>query len=346
MKPDGNWKYVGKVAPVPLSDVPILVKEMRESFFTHKTFDIKKRIEQLKQLLKLLNENEEEILAAMKQDLNRNTFEGVVYDIAVVKSDIRHMIKNLPKWSTPSCYQRDLVTLFSRGYFVPQPYGVALIIGTWNYPFMLTLMPLAGALCAGNVVVVKPSNVSPTCSKLITRLLRQYMDPTWDPPFSIICRIVQVIGSEEKGDRNTTTALLAEKFDYIFFTGNHKVGRIIMEKASKYLTPVTLELGGKNPVFITKHADLRLAAKRVLCLRCFNGGQQCVSPDFVIIEKEVEEAFYEECKRVEKEWYEKRGRDQRIASGMRRKKWVTSWICDISKPFVRCTTTRRARSTA
>lgn len=300
--PDKEWKYVGKTAPVPLSDVPILVKEMRESFFTHKTFDIKKRIEQLKQLLKLFDENEEEILAAMKQDLNRNAFEGVVYDISCVKSDIHHMIKSLPKWSTPSCYQRDLVTLFSRGYFVPQPYGVALIIGTWNYPFMLTLMPLAGALCAGNVAVVKPSNVSPTCSKLITRLLRKYMDPTWDPPFFITCRIVQVIGSEEKGDRNTTSALLAEKFDYIFFTGNHKVGRVIMEKASKYLTPVTLELGGKNPVFITKHADLRLAAKRVLCLRCFNGGQQCVSPDFVLIEKDVEEAFYEECKRVEKEW--------------------------------------------
>ena len=116
-------------------------------------------------------------------------------------------------------------------------------------------------------------------------------------------RVVQVIGSEEKGDRNTTSALLAEKFDYIFFTGNHNVGRIIMEKAAKHLTPVTLELGGKNPVFITKHADLALAAKRVLCMRCFNGGQQCVSPDFVLIEKDVEEAFYEECRRVEKEWF-------------------------------------------
>lgn len=169
---------MGKTNPVPLGDVPILVKEMRESFFTHKTFNIKKRIEQLKQLLKLFDENEEAILGAMKQDLNRNEFEGVVYDVAVVKADIRKLIKNLPKWSTPSCYHRDIVTLFSRGYFVPQPYGVVLIIGTWNYPFMLTIMPLAAALCAGNVAVVKPSNVSPTCSKLLTKLLRQYMDPT------------------------------------------------------------------------------------------------------------------------------------------------------------------------
>lgn len=113
-----------------------------------------------------------------------------------------------------------------------------------------------------------------------------------------------MIGSEERGDRNTTQALLEEKFDYIFFTGNHKVGRVIMEKASKHLTPCTLELGGKNPVFVTKHADLDLAAKRILCLRCFNGGQQCVSPDFVLVEKEVEDAFYEAIRRVEKEWYE------------------------------------------
>ena len=113
---------------------------------------------------------------------------------------------------------------------------------------------------------------------------------------------MQVIGAEEKGDRNTTAALLKEKFDYIFFTGNHNVGRVVREGAAKHLTPVTLELGGKNPVIVTKHADLYLAAKRILCLRCFNGGQQCVSPDYVLVEKEVEEAFYEQIRRVEKEW--------------------------------------------
>ena len=120
----------------------------------------------------------------------------------------------------------------------------------------------------------------------------------------IINRIVQVIGSEEKGDRTTTSALLEEKFDYIFFTGNHKVSRVIMEKASKHLTPCTLELGGKNPVFVTKHCDLDIAAKRILCCRTFNGGQQCVSPDFVLVEKEVEDAFYDDIRRCEKEWYD------------------------------------------
>lgn len=143
-----------------------------------RTFDIKKRIEQLNQLLKMFDENEEEILQAMKTDLYRNSFEGFVYDVAVVKNDIKDLIKHLPSWSTPRCYNRAIVTLFSKGYLIPQPYGVALIIGTWNYPFMLCIMPLAAALAAGNVAVVKPSNVSPTCSKLITRLLRQYMDPT------------------------------------------------------------------------------------------------------------------------------------------------------------------------
>ena len=137
-------------------------------------------------LLKLFDENEEEILAAMHTDLHRNSFEGFVYDVAVVKKDIKELIHNLPSWSTPRCFNRALVSLFSRGYIVPQPYGVALIIGTWNYPFMLCIMPLAAALAAGNVVVVKPSNVSPTCSKLITRLLRKYMDPTYDSFFVFI----------------------------------------------------------------------------------------------------------------------------------------------------------------
>ena len=168
--------------------VPLLVKEMRESFFTHKcvfrcllthrTFDINKRIEQLNALLRLLEENTDEILAVMGKDLNRNEFEGFLYDVGVVKAEIKDLIKHLPEWSTPRCYDRSVLTLFSRGYLVPQPYGVVLVIGTWNYPFMLTLMPLAAALSAGNVVVVKPSNVSPTCSKLISRLLREYMDPT------------------------------------------------------------------------------------------------------------------------------------------------------------------------
>ena len=114
---------------------------------------------------------------------------------------------------------------------------------------------------------------------------------------------MQVIGSELPGDRNTTTALLEEKFDYIFFTGNHNVGRVVMEKAAKHLTPVTLELGGKNPVIVTKHADVYRAAKRILCFRTYNGGQQCVSPDYVLVEKEVEEEFYEAIRRVEKECF-------------------------------------------
>ena len=146
--------------------------------FIIRTLDINKRIEQLKQLLKMFDENEQAILDALKEDLHRNAFEGFVYDIAVIKSDIRHLIKNLPSWSTPRCYNRALVSLFSRGYIVPQPYGVSLVIGTWNYPFMLCIMPLAASIAAGNVTVVKPSNISPTCSNLISRLLRSYLDPT------------------------------------------------------------------------------------------------------------------------------------------------------------------------
>lgn len=145
---------------------------------TCRTLDINRRIVELKKLLQMMKDNEKEILAAMKTDLNRNEFEGMVYDVSIVESEIREMIRMLPTWSTPRCYSRKIVTLFSRGYLVPQPYGVALIIDTWNYPFMLGIMPLASALAAGNVAVVKPSNVSPTCSKLISRLLRQYMNPT------------------------------------------------------------------------------------------------------------------------------------------------------------------------
>lgn len=159
---------------------------------------------------------------------------------------------------------------------------------------MLSLIPMAGAIAAGNTCIVKPSNVSPATAKLVGELIGKYMDP----------RIVSCVGPGIRGDRHTIQALIAEKFDYIFFTGGVSVGKMVAAAAAKNLTPTTLELGGKNPVFVAKDADVALAAKRILWGRMMNAGQQCIAPDYVLLHRDVQDRFFAECKRYIGEFYE------------------------------------------
>ena len=163
---------------------------------------------------------------------------------------------------------------------------MALVIGTWNFPFQLELVPALGAIAAGNTVIIKPCNTSKACARLLAEELPKYMDP----------RVVQVVGANFDGDRECTARLLEEKTDIIFFTGSPTVGRVIMQGAAKHLTPCVLELGGKNPVYVDKSADLDLAAKRVVWARNINCGQQCIAPDFVLCHKDVIEEFKARCK--------------------------------------------------
>lgn len=175
-----------------------------------------------------------------------------------------------------------------------EPYGVALIIGTWNYPLMLTLVPLAGAIAAGNVAILKPCRVAAATSELLGRLVPKYLDP----------KIVKVVGFTHPRDRPTTNALLAHRLDYIFFTGGPEPGAEIMKRAAAHLTPCTLELGGKNPVFVAADADVDLAAKRTVWGRMMNAGQQCIAPDFVLVDRRVERAFLDACKKWVEAFYE------------------------------------------
>lgn len=255
-RPAGGWKHIGKGDVKSVEDIPGYIEEYRTSFYMGNSRPYAKRIQQLTALVSILERHGEDIKEALHQDLGRPEFEALMYDIAIPISEIKHMIACLRQWMRPTKKGFNLLTFPSSQYIQKEPFGVALVISTWNYPIMLSILPLAGAIAGGNVALLKPSNVSPATAALMGRLLTKYMDP----------EVVGVIGYSFDGDREVNGALLDQKLDNIFFTGGPTVGRIVMEKAAKHLTPVTLELGGKNPVIVAADADIRLAAKRIVCV--------------------------------------------------------------------------------
>ena len=228
----------------------------------------------------MLEENEAAFLEALHVDLGKPTAEGFVTDIAFVTGEIRSMIKHLAAWNRSTRVSSPLVTLPARSRLVPEPLGVVLVIAPWNYPVQLLLVPAAGAIAAGNTVVMKPSEVSAATSAVLARLAPQYLDPS---------AVVVVEGGVPE-----TTALLAQRFDHIFYTGNGTVGRVVMSAAAAHLTPVTLELGGKSPVVVDRSANLRVAARRVAWGKWLNAGQTCVAPDYVLVDEQVRQPFLDE----------------------------------------------------
>mgnify|MGYP001440447663 CR=1 FL=1 len=244
---------------------------------------LSKRLELLKEIKRDILTNERTILKALKDDLNKCEFEGVATEVQYVLSEIDHAIRKLAKWVKPKKVSTPLLHWPAKSYIHFEPYGEILIIGPWNYPFQLIFSPLVGALSAGNKVVIKPSEVSPHTSEVINEILSQekYRD---------IIKIV--LGGVEQ-----TTKLLERRFDYIFYTGSTAVGKIIMQAAAKNLTPVTLELGGKSPTVVTKFANLKIAARRILWGKLMNAGQTCIAPDYILIEESVKENFLREVKK-------------------------------------------------
>lgn len=235
------------------------------------------RKHQLEQLVKMLEENESAFLDALATDLGKPRVEGFITDIAFVTSEVKAMIKNLKKWNRPERVGTPLVAMPGKSRLVPEPVGVVLVIAPWNYPIHLLLVPVAGAIAAGNAVVMKPSEVTSTTSALLATLVSKYMDS------SAIALV--------EGGVPETTELLDQHFDHIFYTGNGSVGRIVMAAAVKNLTPVTLELGGKSPVIIDSSANLRVAARRIAWGKWLNAGQTCIAPDYVLVEASVRDAF-------------------------------------------------------
>ena len=265
-------------------DIHEIVESEKHFFRTGVTRGVDFRIDMLKKFRKAIIENDELISAALKADLNKQPFESYMCETGLLLEEINFHIKRLKKWSKTRRVKSGIGQLPGRSYVCPEPYGVVLIMAPWNYPVQLCLMPLVGAISAGNCAVVKPSAYAPESSRVISKLIESAF------PTGFVTAV--------EGGRDANKALLDEPFDYIFFTGSVAVGKTVMEAAAKRLTPVTLELGGKSPIIVDETANLPLAARRIAFGKVLNAGQTCVAPDYLMIEKSVEAPFFEEYKKA------------------------------------------------
>lgn len=263
-----------------MTDYTTVLDKQRTFFDSGATLDVEFRIRALRDLKAAIEQNEEKILSALHSDLGKCAAEAYATEIGLVYSEIGDALKHIRRWSRPRRVPTPAMHFLSSSRIVPEPYGIALIMSPWNYPFQLTLVPLVFALAAGNCAVVKPSDYSPATSGIIADMLRQCFSESYVAVF--------------KGGREANEALLKQKYDIIFFTGSPAVGRYVMECASKNLTPVTLELGGKSPCIVCEDADIPLAAKRIAWGKTVNAGQTCVAPDYVLAHKSIAEALARE----------------------------------------------------
>jgi aldehyde dehydrogenase (NAD+) len=260
-----------------ISTIAGSVARLRSTFNTRKTRPLEWRRNQLQQMVAMLEEHEEAFIEALRLDLGKPMVEGFITDIAFTTSEVALMLKNLKKWNAPEKVRTPLVAMPAKSVRIPEPLGVVCVIAPWNYPVQLLLVPAAGAIAAGNTVVLKPSEVTPNVSAVLARLIPQYMD---NDAVTLI-----------EGGVPETTELLAQRFDHIFYTGNGKIGRVVMAAAAVNLTPVTLELGGKSPVIIDKSANIKVAARRVAWGKWLNAGQTCIAPDYVLVDETVKDKF-------------------------------------------------------
>lgn len=276
-------------AETPVATIQQIIDKQRLYFETGNTLPVAFRKEQLQMLKKMLIENEQALLDAMYADFGKPALESYVTEVGFVEQEITMMIKNIAKWARPKKVAETLINFPAKSYIYQQPYGVALIIGPWNYPLQLVINPLIGAIAAGNCAVVKPSELTAHTSRVIANMLRSTFSENY----------IAVV----EGGIPTTQNLLQQRFDKIFFTGSSNVGRIVMLAAAKYLTPVTLELGGKSPAIVALEADLELAAKRIVWGKFLNAGQTCVAPDYVLVREQVKEELIQLMTQCIKEFY-------------------------------------------
>ncbi len=252
-------------------------KKAAEYFAEGKTLAVAQRIEALNRLEQGILNCEQELYAALKKDLGKSRAESYMCEVGLTLSELRFVKKHVQKWSREKRVPTPLAQFHARSFTVQEPYGVVLVMSPWNYPVLLTLEPLIGALAAGNCCVLKPSAYSPATSAVMKKMIADVFPEEY----------VTVI----EGGREENQNLLSQKFDYIFFTGGVQVGKMVMEKAAANLTPVTLELGGKSPCIIDKSANLKLTAKRLAFGKYLNCGQTCVAPDYVLVHEAVKEEF-------------------------------------------------------
>lgn len=258
-------------------DFAVTIQRQRTFFQTGATRSAEFRRAQLERLVVALDRHEASLLSALQADLGKSPAQAYASEFGLVQMELRHALRHLRRWTAPQRRRTPWFVAPARGWVQPEPFGVALILGPWNYPVQLVLTPLVSAIAAGNCVVLKPSELAPRTAKAIAELMRDCFDE----------QLVTVVN----GDGNTAEALLRERFDKIFFTGSTRVGRLVLAAAAKHLAPATLELGGKCPAIVCADAPVELAARRIAWGKFMNAGQTCVAPDFVLVAGAVREAF-------------------------------------------------------
>lgn len=269
--------------------IPEILKAQRSYFLQGHTQPLSFRKFAIRKLMQLLKENEDQIAKAVYSDFGKSYFEVMQNELGLVYTEIRRLLKKLNKWSAPHRPFTALVNLPGRSRVYPVPYGNVLVISPWNYPVQLALIPVISALAAGNTVILKPSELMAETSALLATLINSAF------PRELIY--------VKEGGVNETSELLFHRFDKIFFTGSTAVGRIVMKAAALHLTPVTLELGGKNPVIVMPDCDIKMAAKRLVWGKFHNGGQACVSPDHLYVHEDIVEQLVEEMQKNIKKMY-------------------------------------------
>ncbi len=258
-------------------EISAVVKKQREFFLSGATLDVKARREALVRLKGELKSRVGELNFALKEDLGKSSSESYMCETGLSLSELSYQISHIGSFSRPRRVKTPLVHCVSKSYRLPSPYGVALVMSPWNYPVLLSLDPLFDAVAAGNTVVLKTSSYSSATSSAVKSLIEAVFPPEY----------VAVV----EGGREENSALLDEKFDYIFFTGSPNVGRLVYSKAAENMTPVTLELGGKSPCIVDETADIKLAARRIVWGKYLNLGQTCVAPDYVLCHPDVKDAL-------------------------------------------------------
>ncbi len=258
--------------------------KQRSYFLSDATKDYKFRLEQLDKLYNAIKDKEEDILEALEFDLGKSRFEAYTTEIGITLKSIRVARKQLKKWMKKRRVKTPFYLIGAKSYIQAEPLGNVLIIGPYNYPFYLVIEPLIGAIAAGNTVVIKPSEYT----SAIEAVIREMMDSTFDDEY------IKVF----TGDKTIAQKLLEHRFDHIFFTGSTKVGQIVYEAASKHLTPVTLELGGKSPAIIDRSANIKVAARRIVFGKFLNAGQTCIAPDFLYVDATIKDKLIAEIKQT------------------------------------------------
>ena len=270
-------------------DISKIVNQQKSFFNSNSTKEVNLRIETLKKLKLILKENEYKLYTAIYDDFKKSKFETYLTELSLLYNELNDAIRNLKKWSKQKRVRTNLANFPAKSYIIPEPLGTILVISAWNYPYQIALIPAISAIAAGNTVVIKPSEIPNNTSKVLAQLINANFN---ENHLTVI-----------EGNVATTTELLQQKWDKIFFTGSTPVGKIIYKAAAENLTPVTLELGGKSPTFVLADCNIKITAKRIVWAKFLNAGQTCIAPDYLLVEKRVETKLLEALKKEIEDFY-------------------------------------------